>query len=55
MTDQRLTVPRIKEAKRNGSLTLPDSDHLWPQQDLVFEVDNLALVRVYDLQSRIDN
>lgn len=42
-------------AKRRGNLTLPNSRHLGPQQDLVLEVDDLALVRVYDLQSRIDN
>lgn len=44
---------RIREMK--GVLTLPDSLHLWLQQNLVLEVDDLAVVSVYDLKRRVDD
>ena len=36
-------------------LTLPDDPHLGLEQNLVFEVDDLALICVYYLQRRVDN
>ena len=44
---------RNDEAK--GKLTLSDNCHLGLQQNLMLEVDDLALVRVHDLQRRVDN
>jgi len=41
--------------KAKGKLTLSDDSHLGLQQNLVLEVDDLALVRVYELQRRVDN
>lgn len=37
------------DSEEEAKLTLPDGRHLRPQQNLVFEVDDLALVRVYNL------
>ena len=52
-----IKMRRIKERQNEGEgkLTLPNGSHLGLQKDLVLEVDDLALVRVYDLQHGIDN
>jgi len=39
----------LRNDKAKGKLTLPDNCHLGLQQNLVLEVDDLALVRVYDI------
>ena len=43
------------DQRNEGGLTLSDSLHLWLQQDLLLEVDDLALISLYDLKRRIDN
>ena len=51
-----IKMPRIKERPRGlGKLTLPNSRHLGFQQNLVLKLDDLALVRVYNLQHGVDN
>ena len=56
MRDQPCQELRDAEAERMGErLTLPDRLHLWLQQDLLFKVDDLALISVYDLKGRIDD
>ena len=45
----------LRNDKVKGRLTLSDNCHLGLQQNLVLEVDDLALVCVYDLERRVDN
>ena len=39
----------LRNDKAEGKLTLSDHCHLGLEQDLVLEIDDLALVSVYDL------